>query len=135
MADKITQAEGGQALTLVYDGDCPICRTYTRALDTGACPLDKVDARQDSNAVQKATDANMDLDEGVVVEKNGELYHGADAIHQLALVTSNRGVLNRTMRWLFRSESRARRLYPFFRGLRNGLLRVLGKERIGNLKD
>jgi hypothetical protein len=68
-----------------------------------------------------------------MVKAGGELYYGADAIHALALMGTNRGFFNRLAFWTFRSQAASRVFYPVLRACRNLLLKTLGRTRINNL--
>jgi predicted DCC family thiol-disulfide oxidoreductase YuxK len=123
-------------VTLIYDGDCPVCTIYgcNVQLEPGSGTLVRVNARDDPQVQAEMTAAGLDLDEGMVVRHRGRLYHGAEAMHVMAVHGSRRGIANRVNRLLFRSRGRAEALYPFMRAGRNALLRVLGRKKIGNLK-
>lgn len=78
-------------------------------------------------------EAGFDLDEGMVVLHNGELYHGADAMHRMALLAPASGIRNRLNRLLFGNLAIARAVYAGLRAGRNLLLKVLGRKKIGSL--
>ncbi|RBP49614.1 DCC1-like thiol-disulfide oxidoreductase family protein [Arenicella xantha] len=122
---------------LVYDGECPVCRLYCESieLESSAANLMLVDARQDHELIDEVNKAQLDLDQGMVLEVDGSLYYGAQALHALAGFGRRSGVFNQINYWLFKSESRANRLYPLLRALRNGLLKVRGKPKINNLEQ
>lgn len=121
-------------VSVVYDPECPVCDFYCRRIEPGQdTSVELVDARNDSTIMPEITARNWDIDEGMVVKIGDELYYGSEAIHQLALVSGARGTV-RPMSRLFRSRSIALRLYPLLRNVRNGLLKLLGKSRINNLR-
>lgn len=122
-------------VTLVYDGQCPACDFYCRTIriSDDAGELHLIDARDDSAIRDEITRMGLDIDEGMVLKRNGRIYHGADAIHALAAISCPHGIFNRQNRWLFRSHNVAARLYPVLRACRNLLLKLLGRHRINNL--
>ena len=122
-------------LLLVYDGECPACDNYVGMvrLRESVGELVLVDAREDSLIRREITDAGLDIDEGMVLKTDGQLYYGSDAIHALALMSSRSGVFNRLNYWVFRSPRMARILYPILKAGRGVLLKVLRKTRINNL--
>ena len=121
-----------EKLTVIYDGECPFCSAYVRMqrLRALAEDVELVDARSAHPVLEEVRRAGLDLNEGMALKLNGELYHGADVIHQLALLTGPSGRMNRIWYWIFSSRSRARLLYPWMRGIRNLTLRVLGRRLI-----
>jgi predicted DCC family thiol-disulfide oxidoreductase YuxK len=121
----------------VYDGECPVCATAASAFQVrkavGALHL--VNARTDlaHPALAEVNDARLDLDAGMAIKYGGRLYHGADALHLMALIGSEHGWLNRMNALLFRSKSVARGAYPFMRAARNLAVALKGSGKINNL--
>ncbi|WP_104204061.1 DCC1-like thiol-disulfide oxidoreductase family protein [Billgrantia saliphila] len=123
-------------LRLVYDGECPMCRRYVRwhRIRQEVGELELIDARQHSEARQELTAMGIDLDQGFALQIGQRWYHGSDALHRLTLLGTRSGVFNRLMYRLFASPERTARLYPLLRACRNGLLRMLGKRPIENVR-
>ena len=65
------------------------------------------------------------------MEVGDERYHGAEALHRLALMAAASSAFNRMNFWWFCSRRRSQWAYPFLRGGRNLLLRLLGRRPIG----
>jgi len=122
-------------VVLVYDRECPVCRNYCRALRIRQSigTLQIVNAREPGDLMDEITAAGLDIDAGMVLKLGGRLYHGADAIHALALISTRTGLFNRLNYRIFSSPRLSRLLYPVLRSLRNLLLRLLGRRRINNL--
>ncbi|MES2885407.1 MAG: DCC1-like thiol-disulfide oxidoreductase family protein [Pseudomonadota bacterium] len=128
-------AQKDDEVTLIYDGECPVCSAYSAGVDVqaGAGAVRRVDARSSDALVAQATAAGLDLDEGMVVVHRGQLHHGAEALHLMATLAPAKGFKNRLNRWLFGSLAVSRVLYPLLRAGRNALLWLLGKSKIRNL--
>lgn len=124
-----------QEIVLVYDKECPACDNYCRMVrireDIGEFVL--LDARDPSAVLDEITALGWDIDQGMVLKMDHQLYYGADAIHALALISSRAGFFNRLNYWMFKSKHLARIFYPLLRALRNLLLKLLGKTKINNL--
>jgi predicted DCC family thiol-disulfide oxidoreductase YuxK len=120
-------------IVLVYDRECPVCTAYCKAL--AIRQLDRnmqiLNAREDHPEVRAIKRRGLDLDEGFVLRIGTDYYHGAEAIHRLALLTTPSGVFNRLNYLIFRSQKLSRLLYPVLRLGRNLLLAILGRRRIG----
>ncbi len=123
-------------IEVVYDKQCPICDFYCQRIDVreSVGELVRVDARDDSEIMNEITSLGLDIDEGMVVRVGDELHYGADAIHELANLSSKKGFVNKAARLTFGSRRLARLLYPLCKSLRNLLLKMLGKSRINNLQ-
>jgi predicted DCC family thiol-disulfide oxidoreductase YuxK len=129
MVDKLSDQE----VFLVYDPQCPACKFYCQhaRLDSGR--LRHVDARQASETMEEITRHGLDIDQGMVLKKDGVLYYASDAIHELAVLAPRRGAFSRLNRVLFAHRRLATLLYPPLRACRNLLLKVLRKTKINNL--
>lgn len=122
-------------IQLVYDRECPVCDYYCHKIDVRESEgrLNRVDAREPSEIMDEITALSLDIDEGMVVKVGDDIHYGADAIHELALLSDGRGFVNRLASGLFRHRRMARVFYPVLKACRNLLLKILGRSRIDNL--
>ncbi|MDX5378934.1 MAG: DUF393 domain-containing protein [Halomonas sp.] len=129
-------AAANPRLRLVYDGECPMCRRYVRwqRIRKEVGELELIDARQESEARRELTASGIDLDQGFALQIGERWYHGSEALHRLTLLGTRSGVFNRAMYRLFASQERTERLYPLLKACRNGLLSLLGIDKIRNVK-
>ena len=117
---------------MLYDGKCPFCSRYVRLMRLRkAVDLTLVDARQPSDALDKALAEGFCIDEGMVLKLEGSFYHGEAALHMLALLSSRSTAFNRVTGLLFRSPRLARMAYPTLRAGRNLALRLIGQSKLG----
>jgi predicted DCC family thiol-disulfide oxidoreductase YuxK len=118
---------------IVYDGQCPFCSRYVRLvrLRETLGPVQLIDARKGGPQVDEVRQAGLDLDDGMVLKWDGRLYHGADCINMLALLSTPSSGFNRLNAAVFRSRTASRLLYPVLRAGRNAVLRMLGRGKIG----
>ena len=124
-----------EEIQLVYDKECPACYAYCRLvrIRDSVGELKLVDARDPSAIMDEITKQGLDIDQGMVLKLDGQLYYGSDAIHALALISSRSGFFNRLNYWMFKSRFLSRMIYPVLRSCRNLLLKILGKTKINNL--
>jgi predicted DCC family thiol-disulfide oxidoreductase YuxK len=117
---------------LVYDGECPVCSSYVRyvRIKESAGQLLLVNGRDGGPWVERVKQAKLDLDEGMVLFYGGRVYHGADCIHMLAMLSSSLGPFNRLNAVVFRSATASKILYPVLRAGRNLLLRLLHRPKL-----
>jgi len=105
-------------LRIVYDGECPFCANYVgllRLREDHAVEL--VDARADRI---KANRYGLNLNEGMIVDLDGEIFHGAKAVALLSRLSRRPGILS--------SDRIANAVYPLMRRGRAITLRVLGRK-------
>jgi len=132
MSDPVQPSDD---VTLIYDGECPVCTAYSGSADAGSTGINRINARSGRGDadVRRAVEAGVDLDEGMVVVHRGKLYHGADAMHHMALLAPRTGLGNRLNKAVFGNLAVARAVYPSLRAGRNLILRLLGRRKIGSL--
>lgn len=123
-----TQNIDNSALYLIYDDECPLCRSSAHALNikkaVGNFVL--INARESHPLVSAAYARGFDPDLGIIVIYNNQYYFGADAIHFLAMLNSSHSKLNAITASLFRVKLFARALYPIVKSIRRILLSIKG---------
>ena len=122
----------GCDIRIIYDGGCPVCSryvTYVR-LRESVGKVSLIDARTDRDVAVDLAERGFDLDEGMIVEYGGNIYHGEDCVHLIAMLSSRSGWFNRLNAIIFRRRSLARLLYPVLRAGRNALLWMLGRKKL-----
>jgi predicted DCC family thiol-disulfide oxidoreductase YuxK len=123
----------------VYDGACPICTMASQhwRLRETVGTLHLLNAREAAgHPLMKAIkDRGIDLDQGMVIAFQDSLYHGADALHVMALLGTRSSWFNRLNAFMFRSKTLSRLCYPAMRGARRLALALKGETLIYNLKD
>lgn len=122
-----------EGVAIVYDGDCPLCRSYAlrQRLVPGLGTPKLVNARSNPALCKALAARGIDLDQGMVVAMNGTLYYGADAVSVLARNTRSSGkaadmLVNRPLR----NPETARAVYPLLKAGRRLLLWLTGKQPI-----
>ena len=125
-----------QIAELIYDGECPFCNAYVRMTRVREnLDLRLIDARSGSQTVHDAVAAGFDLNEGFVLKIQERYYHGQEALHTLALLSSRSGLFNRFTTWVFANPNRSLLLYPVLRFCRNTTLRILGRKPLNLTPD
>ncbi len=113
-------------IAIVYDGDCPFCRSYvtiTRIRKAVGTPT-LVNARERPDLVRSLAQSGIDLNSGIAVYYQGQIYAGGEAMHLLALLSAPEGVLDTLISALLQWRSFALWIYPALRSGRNLLLKL-----------
>jgi len=124
--------EAAADLVVVYDGDCPFCAAYVRRQRLGRAAGRVIfrNAREGGPETEYVKARGYDLNEGMAAILGGEVFHGADCMHRLALLSTPSDTFNRINFLLFRSLSFSRLIYPLLRAGRNMVLAVRGGRKL-----
>lgn len=105
---------------VLYDGDCFLCQNYIRFSRLQKHqPINVLNARDHLELVQDLFSKGYDIDKGLVLFYQGQLYHSDQAMHMLSLLTSDSKLVNLCMPLFFGNRKRAKLFYPFFVLARN----------------
>jgi predicted DCC family thiol-disulfide oxidoreductase YuxK len=109
---------------IVYDGECPFCSRFVawQKLKESVGPVQMYDAREAGTLSTALWERGCDLNEGMVLIWNDQVFHGDDCVHRLALLSSGSGLFNALNARIFKSPRVSALLYPFMRGGRNATL-------------
>lgn len=116
-----------QKLLIVYDGACPFCTAYVSLIRLReSMQVELLSARSTDERINEFLALGYHLDDGMLVRINGLVYIGADAMHQLAIISNQYGLLNRMQRFIFSRKWLAHILYPSLRFGRRLMLLIRG---------
>ena len=117
---------------IIYDGDCPYCRNYVKflKLKDAVGRVDLINARGDDTRIKDAVAQGFDLNEGMIFYHNEAYHYGSDAVHIMALMSTQSSVFNKINTFIFKHEKLAKFLYPFMKCGRNITLKVLRKDKL-----
>ncbi len=115
---------------IYYDGECPFCTRYARyqQLQRNLESVEIVDLRAADEDRARLQAQGFDLDKGMVLDLDGTLYPGDEAVHRLALLSSGGDWLARLNRIALGSRVGAYLIYPLLRLARNATLLALGRK-------
>ncbi|MDX1484793.1 MAG: DCC1-like thiol-disulfide oxidoreductase family protein [Alphaproteobacteria bacterium] len=119
-------------LEVVYDGECPFCRSYVAYCRLRDAFPDVVltNARDVPDRVARYRAEGMDVNAGMIVIYRGTVYHGDAAMTVLTQISRPNALFQGIMRVAFRWAPVARIVYVFLRTGRNLTLFLLGRSKI-----
>lgn len=118
---------------VLYDGECPVCGAYMALarLRTLRPSLRVLDARQEPALVASLRVQGYDVNDSILVRVGERVYSGAAATRLISQLGSDNPAVRRAALYAIGGAPWSEALYPWLRGMRNGLLRVLGRGMIG----
>ena len=122
---------------IIYDGECTFCNAYTKRLklQQSVGEVELLSARADDVRVQHYVDRGYDLDEGMLVVFQNEIYAGAAATHWLSLHTSGAGLFESIQGFIFKRRWLANWLYPLLKLGRRIWLALRGRTLIAQSRS
>jgi predicted DCC family thiol-disulfide oxidoreductase YuxK len=118
---------------LLYDGECPACRSYLAIsrLRELRPDLAVLDARQKPALVAVLCGRGYEINEGMVLALDGRMFFGAEVTRMVALFGEAHPPPRRLLLVAIGAAPWSRWLYPWLNRGRQLLLRMLGRGLIG----
>lgn len=116
---------------IFYDGDCPVCSRYVAMTQLRKeFDVQLMNVREHLDAAERFRNSGVNVDDGMIVDIDGQIYYGSEAMHIISLYENSPKLLNRLMRAYFRNRVLSRMTYPLLRHGRNLLLFLLGRKKL-----
>jgi len=125
----IEQLINDKGATVIYDGECPFCKTYIQFMrfrDTVG-NVNLLDARSDPKLVQDFKSKGFDLNNGMIFIINKKIHYGDDAVFSMSLLSTSVGIFNRMNSFIFSKPMLAKTIYPILVIGRKIILKFLRK--------
>ena len=102
--------------TFIYDGECPFCNHFAELLEIKSkiSNIKILDGRKNLTLTNSLLDKGYDIDQGAILMKDEEIYHGAEAINMICRQINNPSSnLLLLLSRIFKSSKRTKVLFPF----------------------
>ena len=103
-------------LTFIYDGECPFCNHFAELLELKSKinNITILDGRKNPKTINYLLDKGYDIDNGAILLKGDDIFHGAEAINRICNQINNpSGKLLKLLSNIFKSDKRTNLLFPF----------------------
>ena len=119
-------------ISIIYDNGCPACCFYISIcqIKEKFGKINLIKARENQKILNYIKSMNIDINEGMIVIFNNELYYGSDAINILSILGKKTTFANFITISIFRFKLFSKIIYPFLKNGRRALLFLLGKKLI-----
>lgn len=128
----MSQLSNKNRFIIIYDGECPLCSRYVRMvrLQKSVGQVVLKDARSDLESAQKYKEKGYNLDNGMIVIYNENIYYGKDAVHIMSLLSTQSNLFNKINAALFKHKIFASMIYTVLVLLRKLLLKIINRKKI-----
>ena len=115
--------------TFIYDGECPFCNHFAELLEfkSKINNIKILDGRKNLSIIKSLLEKGYDLDQGAILLKDNDIFHGAQAINTICKEVKNPSSnLLKILSSVFKSNKRTKLLFPFLLRARRIALRSKG---------
>ena len=102
--------------TFIYDGECPFCNHFAELLEIKSKikNITILDGRKNPKLIKDLLLKGYDLDNGAILLKNEEIFHGSNAINTICKeIHKPTSKLLEILSLTFKSNSRTKFIFPF----------------------
>ena len=103
------------AYTFIYDGECPFCNHFAELLEIKSeiTNIKILDGRKNLTLIESLLEKGYDIDNGAILLKDDDIFHGADAINTICQQISNpSSSLLLLLSRVFKSNKRTKVIFP-----------------------
>ena len=117
---------------LLYDGDCPVCRTYVgwTALRQSHPDIQLIDARERPDLVAALRAEGIEINDTNLLQLDGQRFTGAAAMALVSRKMRADGIGRKVLKAATAPERVLRPIYPWFVRGRKALLWLAGRDQI-----
>ena len=101
--------------TFIYDGKCPFCNHFAELIEIKSkiTNIKILDGRKNLTLINSLLDKGYDLDNGAILLKDEEIFHGAEAINTICKqINTPSSSLLLLLSKVFKSSKRTKVLFP-----------------------
>ena len=119
-------------MKIVYDGECPFCSKYVRLiqLKNTVGDVELINARSNTSLTEKLKKLSIDVNQGMVLIDDEDIYFAEDCVHRLALLSTSSTLFNHINKFIFEHKILSKLLYPIMKAGRNLILVLLQRKQI-----
>jgi predicted DCC family thiol-disulfide oxidoreductase YuxK len=115
-------------INLYYDNECPFCKEYSKYIELRKkYDVHIINARVSIERIKFFKEKGFDINDGMIVETNDKIYHGADAAEFLDKCIHKSTFIDYLIGFFIKIPGFKGILYPFVKIIRLLLLKIYGK--------
>jgi len=115
-------------INLYYDDECPFCKEYSKYVELRKkFDIKIINARQSIEKIKEFKSKGIDINNGMIVEYEGEIFQGSDGIRIIDKYIDKKRTSDRLISAIIKLPGFKLLIYPLVKFIRKVVLKLLGK--------
>jgi predicted DCC family thiol-disulfide oxidoreductase YuxK len=115
-------------ISLYYDDECPFCKEYSKYIELRKkYDIQVLNARESIEKIKTFREKGFDINNGMIVELDGDIYQGSDAAKLLDDCISKNRLIDKLISFFVKFHGFKQVIYPIVLVFRRVVLKVSGK--------
>lgn len=117
-----------KTIKLYYDKECPFCNEYSKYVELRKIyDIEIINAREELEKLNDFKDKGFDINHGMIIEYEGNIFQGSDAIKIIDKYIIKKGIVDRLMSLFIHLPGFKSIIYPIVKIIRLVVLKLLGR--------
>lgn len=115
-------------IKLYYDKECPFCNEYSKYVELRKVyDIEIINAREALDKVKDYKDKGFDINNGMIIEFEDNIFQGSDAIKIIDKYIIKKGIIDRFLSVFIHFPGFKSIIYPIVKIIRLIVLKLLGR--------
>ena len=115
-------------IKLYYDKDCPFCDEYSKYVELRKTfDIEIINTRQELEKLNAFKKRGFDINDGMIIEYEGNIFQGSDAIKIIDKYILKKGAIDIFLSFIINLPGFKQIIYPLVKVLRIIILKSLGR--------
>ena len=115
-------------IKLYYDKECPFCNEYSKYVELRKIyDIEIINAREALDKLKDYKDKGFDINNGMIIEFEDNIFQGSDAIKIIDKYIVKRGIIDRFLSVFIHLPGFKSIIYPIVKIIRLIVLKLLGR--------
>lgn len=115
-----------KTIKLYYDKECPFCNEYSKYIELRKVyDIEIINAREELEKLNDFKNKGFDINNGMIIEYEGNIFQGSDAIKIVDKYIIKKGIVDRLMSLFIHFPGFKSIIYPIVKIIRLIVLKLL----------
>jgi len=117
-----------KTIKLYYDKECPFCNEYSKYIELRKVyDIEIINAREELEKLNDFKNKGFDINNGMIIEYEGNIFQGSDAIKIIDKYILKKGAIDIFLSFIINLPGFKQIIYPLVKVLRIIILKSLGR--------